>query len=852
MNRVSNRLLQTVGHSCLLCCVAAGIVLTSTMASHATTRNWIVGSGNWSNNGNWDPFGAPVAGNDAKISFSDGIGRTITYDYAGPTVTLNDMTLDLSGSLAQSASLSMSGNNLYANYEFIGVYGRGAVTQSGGTNSAYYSVWIGDGLNGGSGNYTLTNNANLVTGTLAMNRGTLTIADQAKVATNILLDVTGDPSTAVNINGGTLSIKYGYSTPRDILNFNSGTVILGGERTIGSDDDILLHLEIGGSIGPGKSLEFENLNLERDFTVDGTTLKVSNQFLFDRTSVAGDLASTLTVKNGGQVQAGDLALGRVGGLEQDDYPSKDKVVVTGEGSRLSAFVMTIGNSMGDFAPHTDDNSVTISNHGRVETVFLGMKPHGKLVLMGGTLKLEDYTESFGGGIIDFQSGTVEYDNIVPIDGATPVISKFFGSLPTITTGKEMRINLGSPEFRSLVILDGGTFTASALDNGTLLELRRGTLRVTEQALNIGVGGAFPSLDVNENLVVDASLGIVNQGLVTGDGRIDGSFYNADGGELRAQVGRSLMLTGAGNTNAGQIKILDGELRFTQGLTNNAGAIISGNGSLITEGGLANLGTMNFAGTANIIGQVTNAPGGKIVSGGGGATIFYDNVVNNGEIRTSTNGFTVFFGSVSGAGSFTGTGTVNFEGPVSPGNSPAVVNFGGDVVLGADSTLHIELGGLAAGTGYDRINVTGDLVLDGTLEIALINGFTPTAGQSFDFLNATSVTGAFASVILPGGYTWDVTQLASGIVLVSSVVLPGDFNHDGKVDAADYVVWRKTGGSQADYNTWRANFGLPNLPGSGASVGPNSAVPEPATMLLVAVGNAAVALMSARQRRAFSA
>ena len=32
--------------------------------------------------------------------------------------------------------------------------------------------------------------------------------------------------------------------------------------------------------------------------------------------------------------------------------------------------------------------------------------------------------------------------------------------------------------------------------------------------------------------------------------------------------------------------------------------------------------------------------------------------------------------------------------------------------------------------------------------------------------------------------------------------PGDFNHDGVVDAADYVAWRAAGGSAADYNAWR--------------------------------------------------
>ena len=63
-------------------------------------------------------------------------------------------------------------------------------------------------------------------------------------------------------------------------------------------------------------------------------------------------------------------------------------------------------------------------------------------------------------------------------------------------------------------------------------------------------------------------------------------------------------------------------------------------------------------------------------------------------------------------------------------------------------------------------------------------------------------------------------------------IPGDFNQDGKVDAADYVVWRKDpgafGGSQG-YADWRANFGAMQGAGSGAGLG---AVPEPSTTVLL--------------------
>jgi hypothetical protein len=65
-----------------------------------------------------------------------------------------------------------------------------------------------------------------------------------------------------------------------------------------------------------------------------------------------------------------------------------------------------------------------------------------------------------------------------------------------------------------------------------------------------------------------------------------------------------------------------------------------------------------------------------------------------------------------------------------------------------------------------------------------------------------------------------------------VAMPGDFNADGSVDAADYVVWRKglgTTHSMEDYQVWLARFGQ-SLAGGGAA--PSApAVPEPGTLLV---------------------
>jgi hypothetical protein len=83
------------------------------------------------------------------------------------------------------------------------------------------------------------------------------------------------------------------------------------------------------------------------------------------------------------------------------------------------------------------------------------------------------------------------------------------------------------------------------------------------------------------------------------------------------------------------------------------------------------------------------------------------------------------------------------------------------------------------------------------------------------------------------YVFDVSR---------NLVLAGDFNTDGTVDAADYIVWRNGLGmtyTQADYNILRANFGR-SAAGAAAVAdtlgkGNPGSIPEPASALLLFVG-----------------
>jgi hypothetical protein len=103
--------------------------------------------------------------------------------------------------------------------------------------------------------------------------------------------------------------------------------------------------------------------------------------------------------------------------------------------------------------------------------------------------------------------------------------------------------------------------------------------------------------------------------------------------------------------------------------------------------------------------------------------------------------------------------------------------------------------------------------------------------------------------------WFLPQAVLAVTLVESIPLPGDYDGNGAVDAADYVVWRNTLGQmspnlaadgnrdglidEADYGVWRAHFGQTAV---GSTAGSGSyAIPEPATLGFSLAGTFAAAL-----------
>ncbi|MEQ8847252.1 hypothetical protein [Botrimarina sp.] len=244
--------------------------------------------------------------------------------------------------------------------------------------------------------------------------------------------------------------------------------------------------------------------------------------------------------------------------------------------------------------------------------------------------------------------------------------------------------------------------------------------------------------------------------------------------------------------------------------------------------------------------VANAGG-----GGGSATGAGDVVVSGGRL--------------SGDGAIAGRVRVDDGGRISPGDGLGSLAIGA-FDLNSGATLAVEIAGPAA--DHDSLVVAADAQLAGDLEVSLL-GFTPDRRTQFEILSAGAIAGSFANAApatrlstTDGGGTFFVDYGPSGGVVLSgytATTLPGDYNGDGAVDAADYVVWRDNLGApagalgndpnagpigQAQYDTWAGAY--------GDSLAQASAVPEPSGAPLLAAAAAGVSAGAVSRRRTLAA
>jgi hypothetical protein len=277
--------------------------------------------------------------------------------------------------------------------------------------------------------------------------------------------------------------------------------------------------------------------------------------------------------------------------------------------------------------------------------------------------------------------------------------------------------------------------------------------------------------------------------------------------------------------------------------------------------------------------VVNLASNTDVDVAGGASLAFNNALNLGSntmeligdgdvninnVLTTGGGSVVVTAGTLGGGGTVGGSLSNPTGTVAPGNSPGTLIIEGDFSQGVGGTLEIELAGAAEGE-FDVLEIAGNASLAGTLDVLLLGGFVPAAGQSFEIITANAITGQFDPENLPDLGTELSLVVDYGATAVTLLVqggcIPhiGDANNDGAVGIADLSALADNYGAtgaewrQGDFNgdgvvgiadlsALADNYGWTGQPCPPAA----SAVPEPATVLLLVGG--AVAVLNRRRSR----
>ncbi len=541
----------------------------------------------------------------------------------------------------------------------------------------------------------------------------------------------------VNVQGSTLTLNGLHLLARGTVNLSQGGVLnIDGLHPAGSRLTVEGSLSLDGSMnvsGPNAVVTSVNSRLgwtsTTIATVSGTGARWDNaEELIVGAGWANGNTGTLNVLAGGVVTSEDTKIGDSAG---PFFRANGVVTVSGGGSWLaSTSDLVVGSDGGNGALNVAAGGLVTSTTGVIG----------------------DQSGSSGTATVTGTDSRWLVSDLLKVgSGGSAILDIVNGGRVSVAPGGTTAIEAGSSVHIS------GASSRFEFGQTTIAEFARITGSSGSLAGTINHAGYtnVASLNSLQNPNLDMSdVNLVNSGGLHGNAALQNSLTNTLSGEVETIGSERMRFAGSG-TNAGQINIFGGQVRFAgtfenveggevhnfgqsfvaDNIQNYYGGLISGRGQFVAANGWSNQGVMAFSdGTTDIVGDVYNQEGATIVTSGNGTTTFYGDFYqeNAGSVRTSAGSSTVFFGEVSGAGLFVGDGTVFLEGDLRPGNSPGTMSFGGDLVLSSRASTLIELGGLEIGN-FDRLLIGGDLFLgNSSLDVALWNGFDLGANMQFLF------------------------------------------------------------------------------------------------------------------------
>jgi hypothetical protein len=672
--------------------------------------------------------GAPNAGTTLTVNGSLNNSGSLYagyYDYVANTLTVSGvLTNQTGGYMSIGSSYAFSGNA-----DTVDV---ATLTNNGSISVLGYS-------GAGSGSV-------LTTGTLT-NTGSLSIGSGDTL--NLTASGTSTNSTNIGLNGGTLEIS-------------GASVTLAGAGTI----TLSTSANSAAITGNGAGVVLTSAN-----TIEGTGT-ISGLGIVNTGTILANQSTPLTI-----------------------LPSAAGLTNNGTLSVLTGDTMQIGTSSGGALTNYANNTLTGGTYTVGGTLEFGASGTS-IVTDAANISLT----GAGAEIVDFASQNV-LKNLQTITGAgsltmgakygTFTTTGNFANNGTLTvgTGDKFIVDLSD----SLTNFSGSTLTGGTYKISGTLEFNGANI-VTNDA-NITLTGAASKIEGKSAANGLANFAVNNGSFTLGSKR---SFTTAGGftnnGSLTVGAGDTFDVTGslsnlAGGTLTGGTYNVSGTLAVAGDIATNAANITLASSSA-SFGALAGFNTNAAAGKFTLSGDANFSTTGGSFTNAGLFTVSTGStftVGGSGFNFTQTGGTTTVDGTLTNGGSGSlnlnggslyGTGTLDYgvvdTATVTPGNSSTSTGK-----LGVDGTyaqslggaLDVTIGGKTAGTQYDQLNVTGTASLDGTLNITLAAGYTPKVGNTFDILNASSISGAFTTInglAINSKESFEVTEVGNDEIVLTVV------------------------------------------------------------------------------------
>lgn len=552
-------------------------------------------------------------------------------------------------------------------------------------------------------------------------------------------------------------------------------------------DAINIHIFPGGEFG---------LLVPDTFTEVSTPNYILNEGLFVKGG-GGITIINFTFDNHGEVRVDSGELRLLGGGNHHSLFTvtnpADRLVLGGvhnggdfAGSGTVSILLsnnTLGTISGvtfEFAP----GAYTVRSYGEgarivlptgVSVAVTGGGSAGSLELLGGSIV---FNAAMALGNVQFDAGTLSALSDLSLGNGS--LSNFnisvAGELSFFGTFTWYSGSFGSPT--AIRVLPGGNLILAEENESTTPKLlpaavtSAGSITWTGGELRLPAGGTIRVLSggsftvgTDAALIADpASNSIINDGTFIKDtaGPIDILLPLVNSGEVR--VVKGLLTLSGGGTHTGRFVIVDASAQLD---------LPAGN----TGGDYAGSGTVRFLASNLTIGTIDGANA-QFVSGD-----FRVNALRFAGDLTILSGVSLELVEGDTARSIDNAGTLKL-------NPHAFIALEGNFTNRAGATLIIFINGAGPGQ-YGGIHAAGQLILDGTLTIVGVDGYTPGLFDNVTFLTGDNgSTGTFTSTSIPSSTDPDAVQFLfyeNGSLRFLTTV-SSDINRDGIMNFDDFLAF----------------------------------------------------------------